>query len=704
MQRRNKIGKTCPLVFLLLLTLSLSQLHAQCDGIIFTNDLGLVPDGGFEERDCCPDNYTFPGMEPACILSHIQASSATLDYHVVDCGSSLNQGCIPFIPPGTAINNGMIGMGVFTDWTEYLGTCLNGPLVPGITYLLKFKIGFGTPNSFCPSGMYIEAISPMNFSLFAPNDCSELPFFGSGCPASWWYLGTTSVSGQNEWVEGSIEFEVDAEKNSIVFGAECMNTEDLKAYYFLDDLSIVELTRLEVSTSLEVEGHPCTGVTLLAEDQTILSYQWFFNGNPIPGATTLDYEIPLGQEGDYFVRMYVDDQCVESDLFSYTVPLQQSDIQKEICFGESFAIGGEVFDQSGQYQLTLIDQFGCDSILTLDLLVRDQLSIDRQSQDHIRCAGDSVEVQLESNAQGPIYTWNDGTVSATRTLGPGNYEVSVVDDLGCHGDPHIFSLTNPESLFLEIATTDEPCPGDANGTATLEIIGGLPPYQYQWQGNDWQSSTSSLQLSNLSPADYSILIQDDNQCQQVANFNIQAREAVEVFIETTEPRADGNSAYLSVLSEPALHFESYSWTGPNLLCDDCPNPLLQPLPPIFSLYHVTLIEQVLGCRYEAQIEVKLRDGIYLSNAFSPNGDGANDYFFLQAHPGCVEEVISFNIYNRWGAFLFAQATPLPNMESQGWDGNFKGQPMPPGVYVYTARLRLITGEEVFKKGSVNLVR
>jgi gliding motility-associated-like protein len=69
--------------------------------------------------------------------------------------------------------------------------------------------------------------------------------------------------------------------------------------------------------------------------------------------------------------------------------------------------------------------------------------------------------------------------------------------------------------------------------------------------------------------------------------------------------------------------------------------------------------------------------VYVPNAFSPNGDGVNDVFRVQAASSCSINNFQLEIYDRWGAQVF-QAGSL----EQGWDGKFKGDPVKADLYVY----------------------
>lgn len=67
--------------------------------------------------------------------------------------------------------------------------------------------------------------------------------------------------------------------------------------------------------------------------------------------------------------------------------------------------------------------------------------------------------------------------------------------------------------------------------------------------------------------------------------------------------------------------------------------------------------------------------VYMPNAFSPDGDGANDEFKVFSSCALVDEEL--RIYSRWGELLFAS----DEYEKQ-WDGYMKGKALQTGVYVY----------------------
>lgn len=89
--------------------------------------------------------------------------------------------------------------------------------------------------------------------------------------------------------------------------------------------------------------------------------------------------------------------------------------------------------------------------------------------------------------------------------------------------------------------------------------------------------------------------------------------------------------------------------------------------------------------------------IYVPNAFTPNGDGLNDLVKIADMKGQTLE--RFSIYNRYGEEVFT-CRDL----ARGWDGTWKGQNQPLGVYVYFIRYKDLRGASHTTKGTLVLIR
>ena len=70
------------------------------------------------------------------------------------------------------------------------------------------------------------------------------------------------------------------------------------------------------------------------------------------------------------------------------------------------------------------------------------------------------------------------------------------------------------------------------------------------------------------------------------------------------------------------------------------------------------------------------DDLLLPKAFTPNNDGLNEFYRI-SNAFIVESLISFEIFDRWGERVY-----LGTNKIEGWDGNFKGQEVNPGMFLY----------------------
>lgn len=106
--------------------------------------------------------------------------------------------------------------------------------------------------------------------------------------------------------------------------------------------------------------------------------------------------------------------------------------------------------------------------------------------------------------------------------------------------------------------------------------------------------------------------------------------------------------------------------------------------------------------YDPFLVVLSESNIDVPNAFSPNGDGINDYFNVFN----VKSIISFSgaIYNRWGQQLYSWGIDEMNCEECGWDGTYKGKDVKAGVYYVVITARGADGIDYEFRRDVNLLR
>ncbi|MEM8584312.1 MAG: gliding motility-associated C-terminal domain-containing protein [Bacteroidota bacterium] len=168
----------------------------------------------------------------------------------------------------------------------------------------------------------------------------------------------------------------------------------------------------------------------------------------------------------------------------------------------------------------------------------------------------------------------------------------------------------------------------------------------------------------------------------------------------------GDSVEMSLLLI-GIEDELISWQIPDqFTCVDCPSVWVKGIRS--EVLDIEISRSNLSCmpRFSVPIRVLPCEAAYVPNAFSPNQDGINDRFlpFLQ---DCVQSVLDFQVYDRWGGLIFDEpeiSACQQQLSSCGWDGRHLGREVSTGVYVYRLRLLLIDGTELLRSDTVLLMR
>lgn len=106
--------------------------------------------------------------------------------------------------------------------------------------------------------------------------------------------------------------------------------------------------------------------------------------------------------------------------------------------------------------------------------------------------------------------------------------------------------------------------------------------------------------------------------------------------------------------------------------------------------YIVEVSDTVGCTAQLVGRVPLDRGLFIPTVFTPNGDGANDVFFIRNLPleGGENNLV---IMNRWGKEVYI---------SENYQNNWDGGEAADGIYFY--RLRIASGETI--TGWVEIMR
>ncbi len=177
----------------------------------------------------------------------------------------------------------------------------------------------------------------------------------------------------------------------------------------------------------------------------------------------------------------------------------------------------------GTYTVTVTDATGCTAAASADVFFWNEgLWIMLMIKTQISCFG-ATDAQLSTTVMSGTapfkYSWSTGAMTTTNSteniisnVGPGNYSVTVTDVNGCTHSQSI-SVSAPPELKATATTTPATC--TSNGSTTVVLNGGVPPYSILWS-----NGSTSFTLSNLAPGTYTATAKDSRNCSKPISVTV----------------------------------------------------------------------------------------------------------------------------------------------------------------------------------------
>ncbi len=219
---------------------------------------------------------------------------------------------------------------------------------------------------------------------------------------------------------------------------------------------------------------------------------------------------------------------------------------------------------SGSYSVLVSDGNGCSTTQVVNVNDNNGPSVSIIGITNVTCFGGangSASAGVSSGTGPFTFNWlpSGGTSAVATGLTAGIYTVVVTDANGCNSlattSP---AITQPTQVFLNVSTVDVSCFGGTNGSASVTVSGGTPGYTYVWS----PVGGTNTSISNLSAANYSVLVTDLNNCVTTAPFVINEPSQVFVTISSTTNVScfGGNNGLANVTVSGGTPFYNYSWS------------------------------------------------------------------------------------------------------------------------------------------------
>ena len=367
---------------------------------------------------------------------------------------------------------------------------------------------------------------------------------------------------------------------------------------------------------------------------------------------------------------------------------------------------------AGTYNLKVTDSNTCVHNLSVTVGYVTPVPVTAAATKTNICSNDTITLYIDTTVAGytpGTYTWSPGGLKGTavKTV-PGNiaaYTVYAEDDYGC---------TSTAAVNLTIATAP-------TGTFTVNpdsaCLGTNQLITYTGTGSataayNWNFGGAAVQYG-AAAGPYSILYKTaglhditlkvtENGCTSTLVthttmiYAALATPVVKVLSETSttitfgwDPVPGATGYIVSVNGSVYIVPTSGSLGTTHTLVN------LQPLESATISVIALGVETCRNSMEGKATGTTKTDEIFIPNSFSPNSDGKNDEFKVY---GTIIASMQMRIFNQWGQLIFETSD-----YTQGWDGKYKGTLQPMGVYMYAVRIKLNNGEEVTRKGTVNLL-
>ena len=368
-------------------------------------------------------------------------------------------------------------------------------------------------------------------------------------------------------------------------------------------------------------------------------------------------------------------------------------------------------DLVGEYTLTVVDQInGCESIALVSV-AEDRILPDVAIAPvaELNCVTDVVLVDASDSSAGNefTFTWSGPSIMSGDNTpvievdAEGDYSLLITNtETGCENTLDVAVTENTArpvgaALFMEGPS----CFGERDGILDVsDVQGGTAPFLYSI--NSQTNFTDISTYNNLPSGDYTLIIQDDIGCEWDTLFQILDPEQVTADLGADQVIRLGET--LDLFVQTSANVVSIAWTDNGAL-----GPIdveLREVEPIITTTYVVTVTNDEGCSDTDNVVVEVEDDnrVYFPNAFSPNGDGINDFFTVFSDIA-TEQVASLQIFDKWGNQVFEKNNFMPNLPQEGWDGTWRGKEMPLGTYVYSAFIEFKNGNKINFKGEINIV-
>jgi gliding motility-associated-like protein len=278
----------------------------------------------------------------------------------------------------------------------------------------------------------------------------------------------------------------------------------------------------------------------------------------------------------------------------------------------------------GSYIITVTDGNGCSLIDTAVVNSANAVTV-TPSQTNITCFGnsDGSATVNPSGGQPPYtYAWSPfGGNNATATnLSSGTYTCTITDANGCTAT-QLFFIVEPAAITASINSLPVSCNGGSDGSATMNVSGGSPPFVFSWLPTGGNGSTAN----GLPAGTYTVLATDSSGCSTTQVFTISQPSALTVGT-SPDTACAGGTATISATGNGGVGPYTYSWSSGG-------QSQTETVSPSVATTYTVVVTDSHGCSNTATVTVPVFQ--VPTAAFTTSA--VNGIFTLASNPLCLND-------------------------------------------------------------------
>ncbi len=189
------------------------------------------------------------------------------------------------------------------------------------------------------------------------------------------------------------------------------------------------------------------------------------------------------------------------------------------------------------YIVTVSDTNSCSSSVSVSITEPAALSVTETHSD-VGCSGGntaSIDVTPVGGVAPYGFAWNDGITSEDRTNIPqGNYSVIVTDNNSCSTSVSVV-IASASGIVMNETHANVSCFAGGDGSITVSVTGGSPPYSYLWNDGNINQNRSGI-----SSGAYTLSVTDNNSCVASISVSITQPAALSLLVSPVNVLCNGD--------------------------------------------------------------------------------------------------------------------------------------------------------------------